>query len=144
MLFICFSSDCFFFFFNKNFFFNYYFFYCSGFCHTLKWNSHGFTCVPHPDPPSHLLLHPIPLGLPSAPGPNACLMYPTCQALILSFQADAIFLPGHFYYLISPGSSHHFLPASHAICLYLQCFTQAPSSRYWHMHILVPECPSTY
>ena len=30
------------------------FFYCSGFCHTLKWISHGFTCVPHPDPPSHL------------------------------------------------------------------------------------------
>ena len=42
------------------------FFYCSGFCHTLKWNSHGFTCVPHPDPPSHLPLYPIPLGLPSA------------------------------------------------------------------------------
>ena len=37
------------------------FFYCSGFCHTLKWNSHGFTCVPHPNPPSHLPLHPIPL-----------------------------------------------------------------------------------
>ena len=30
--------------------------------------SHGFTCVPHPDPPSHLPLHLIPLGLPSAPG----------------------------------------------------------------------------
>ena len=29
-----------------------FFFICSGFCHTLKWNSHGFTCVPHPDPPS--------------------------------------------------------------------------------------------
>ena len=27
--------------------------YCSGFCHTLTWISHGFTCVPHPDPPSH-------------------------------------------------------------------------------------------
>ena len=40
--------------------------YCSGFCHTLKWISHGFTCVPHPDSPSHLPLHPIPLGLPSA------------------------------------------------------------------------------
>ena len=25
----------------------------SGFCHTLTWISHGFTCVPHPDPPSH-------------------------------------------------------------------------------------------
>ena len=53
------------------------FFYCSGFYHTLKWNSHGFTCVPHPDPPSHLPLHPIPLGLPSSPGPSACLMHPT-------------------------------------------------------------------
>ena len=41
------------------------------------WNSHGFTCVPHPDPPSHLPLHPLPLGLPSAPGPSACLMHPT-------------------------------------------------------------------
>ena len=51
--------------------------YCSGFCHTLKWISHGFTCVPHPDPLSHLPLHPIPLGLPSAPGPSACLMHPT-------------------------------------------------------------------
>ena len=36
--------------------------YCSGFCHTLTWISHGFTCIPHPDPPSHLPLHPIPLG----------------------------------------------------------------------------------
>ena len=32
--------------------------YCSGFCHTLTWISHGFTCIPHPDPLSHPL--PIP------------------------------------------------------------------------------------
>ena len=25
--------------------------YCSGFCQTLTWISHGFTCVPHCDPP---------------------------------------------------------------------------------------------
>ena len=33
-----------------------FFFFCSGFCHTLKWNSHGFTCIPHPDipPPTSL------------------------------------------------------------------------------------------
>ena len=62
------------FFFPLEYFF---FLYCSGFCHTLKWNSHGFTCVPHPHPPSHLPLHSIPLGLPSAPGPSACLMHPT-------------------------------------------------------------------
>ena len=51
--------------------------HCSGFCHTLKWISHGFTCIPHPSPPTHLSLHPIPLGLPSAPGPSTCLMHPT-------------------------------------------------------------------
>ena len=54
-----------------------FFFICSEFCHTLEWNSHGFTCVPHPDPPSHLPLHPLPLGFPSAPGPSTCLMHPT-------------------------------------------------------------------
>ena len=51
--------------------------YCSGFCHPLTRISHGFTCIPHPDPPSHLPLHLIPLGLPSAPGPSSCLMHPT-------------------------------------------------------------------
>ena len=51
--------------------------YCSGFCHTLTGISHGCTCVPHPDPPSHLPLYPIPLGLPSAPGPSTCLMHST-------------------------------------------------------------------
>ena len=50
--------------------------YCSGLCHTLTLISHGFTCIPHPDPPSHLPLHPLPLGLPSAPGPSTCLMHP--------------------------------------------------------------------
>ena len=25
--------------------------YCSGFCYTLTWISHGCTCVPHPEPP---------------------------------------------------------------------------------------------
>ena len=44
------------------------------FCNTLTWISHGFTCVPHPDPPSCLPLHPIPLGLPSASALSTCLM----------------------------------------------------------------------
>ena len=51
--------------------------YCSEFCHTLKWISHGFTCILHPDPLSHLPLPLIPLGLPSAPGLSSCLMHPT-------------------------------------------------------------------
>ena len=40
--------------------------YCSGFCHTLTWISHGCTCVPHPEPPSLLRPHPIPQRSPSA------------------------------------------------------------------------------
>ena len=51
--------------------------YCSGFCHTLAWIIHGFTCVAHPDPHSHLPFYTIPLGLPSAPGLSTCLMHPT-------------------------------------------------------------------
>ena len=50
--------------------------YCSGFCHTLTWISHGFTCVPHPNPSSHLPLHPISLGLSNAPALSTCLMHP--------------------------------------------------------------------
>ena len=36
--------------------------YCSGFCHTLTWISHGCTCVPHPEPSSHVPPHTIPQG----------------------------------------------------------------------------------
>ena len=48
-----------------------YFFICSEFCHTLKLKGLGFTCLPHPDPPSHLPPHPLPPGPPRAPGPSA-------------------------------------------------------------------------
>ena len=41
--------------------------YCSGFCHTFTSISHGCTCVPHPEPISHLPPHPITQGHPSAP-----------------------------------------------------------------------------
>ena len=34
--------------------------HCSGFHHTQTWISHGFTCIPHLDPPSHLPLYPVP------------------------------------------------------------------------------------
>ena len=40
------------------------------FCHTSTWIHHGCTRVPHPEPPSHLSPHTIPLGHPSAPAPS--------------------------------------------------------------------------
>ena len=49
--------------------------YCSGFGHTLTWISLGYTCIPHPDTPSHLPLHPIPLGLPKEVNKHGSHMY---------------------------------------------------------------------
>ena len=82
LYFIYFCSILYYFFPSTKFFFNFLFIclfnwrlitlqYCSGFCHTLTWISHGFTCVTHPKPPSHLHPHPIPLGCPSAPALSA-------------------------------------------------------------------------
>ena len=51
--------------------------YYSGFWQILTWISHGFTCVPHPEHPSHLPPHLILLGHPSAPALSTCLMHPT-------------------------------------------------------------------
>ena len=45
-----FLQQTFLFFFFLIFYFILFYFICSEFCHTLEWNSHGFTCVPHPDP----------------------------------------------------------------------------------------------
>jgi len=49
--------------------------YCSGFCYTLTWISHGCTCVPHPEsPPTSLpiaALRVVRVHLPWAP----CLMH---------------------------------------------------------------------
>ena len=77
--------------------------YCSGFCHTLKWISHGFTCVPHPDPPSHLPLHLIPLGLPSAPGLStvSCIQ----PGLVICFTIDNIHVLMLFSWNIPPSPS---------------------------------------
>ena len=65
--------------------------YCSGFCHALTWISHGFTCIPHPDPPSHLPLYLIPLGLPSAPGPRTCLMHSTSRVNLDNMHVSMLF-----------------------------------------------------
>jgi len=85
--------------------------YCSGFCHTLTWISQGCTCVPRPEPPSHLPPHPIPLGCPSA------------MALSALFHASSLnwwSVPHMVIYIFqcsSPKSSHpRLLPQSPKVC----------------------------
>ena len=80
----------------------------SGFCHTLTWISHGVTCIPHPYSPSHLPLYPIPLGLPSAPGPSTCLMHRTWAGDLFHYRE---------YICCSFETSHpHLLPQSPKFC----------------------------
>ena len=50
------------------------------------------SCVPHPDPPSHLPLHPIPLGLPSAP--DRALVSCIQPGLVICFTLDNIYILG--------------------------------------------------
>ena len=92
--------------------------YCSGFCHTLTWISHGFTCVPHPDLPSHLPLHPIPLGLPGAPGPSTCLMHPTWAGDLLDEGIFMKYIKNINYLDINKDLSKSFKVFPNPICLY--------------------------
>ena len=77
--------------------------YCSGFCHTLTRISHGFTCIPHPNPPSHLPLHPIPLGLPIAQAQAlvSCIQ----PGLVICFALDNIHVSVLFSRNIPPSPS---------------------------------------
>ena len=89
--------------------------YCNGFCHTLTWISHGFICVPHPDPPSCLPVHPIPLGLPSALALSTCLMHPTW--LVICFTLDSILVSVIFSLNIPPSPSPTVLKSVLYICV---------------------------
>ena len=81
------------------------------FCHTSAWICHGCTSVPCPEPPSHLLPHPFPLGHPSAPAPNT---------LYHALNLDWRFISHMILYMFqchSPKSSHpHPLPQSPKDC----------------------------
>ena len=96
------------------FFFFFFFFYFTilyWFCHTLTWIYHGCTCVPHPEPPSHLPPHTIPLGHPSAPA---------LSTLYLALNLDWRFISHMIIYMFqchSPIPSHpHPLPQSPKDC----------------------------
>ena len=76
--------------------------YCSGLCHTLTWISHGCTCVPLPEPPSHLPPHPIPQGQCTSPEhPVSCIE----PGLVIYYTHDNIHDSMLFSQIIPPSLS---------------------------------------
>ena len=90
--------------------------HCSGFCHTLTWISHGYTCVPHPEHPSHLPPHIIPQGHPSAPALSTL-----SHASNLDWRSSSHMII-YMFQCYSLKSSHpHLLPQSPKVCSLLPC-----------------------
>ena len=86
------------------------------FCHTLTWIHHECTCVPHPEPSSHLPPHTIPLGHPSAPAPS--IQY---HALNPDWRLISYMIL-YMFQCHSPKSSHPLpLPQSPKDCSIHQC-----------------------
>ena len=75
---------------------------CGGFCH--PWISHGCTCDPHPELPSHLPPHPIPQGHPKCTSPEhpvSCIE----PGLAICFTCDNIHVSMLISQIIPPSPS---------------------------------------
>ena len=79
--------------------------------YSFTWISHGCTCVPHPDPPSHVPPHLIPQGHPSAP---ALSTLPHASNLDWWSVSHMIIYMFHCYSLKS--SLPRLLPQSPTVC----------------------------
>ena len=108
--------------------------FCSGFCYTLTWISHGCTCVPHPEPPSRLLPYPTSHGCPSAPALSALFYASNLDCWSISHMVIYMF---QWYSLKS--SHPHLLPQSPKVCslyLLLFCCHRYDLSKF-HIYVLV-------
>ena len=104
-----------FFFLKCESFFFFYFTILYWFCHTSTCIRHRCTRVPHPEPPSHLPPHTIPLGHPSAPAPS--FLYPASNLairfLIWYYTCFNAILPNHS----TPSLSHRVRKTVLYICV---------------------------
>ena len=98
--------------------------YCGGFCHTLTWISHGCTCVPHPDLPSHLPPHPIPQGHPSAPALSTL-----SHASNLDWRSGSHMITYMFQCYPLRSSQPCLLPQSPKVCSIHLCLFFSPAYR---------------
>ena len=110
--------------------------YCSGFCHTFTWISHGCTCIPHPEPSSDLLPHPIPHGHPCAPALSALF-----HALNLDWSSSSHIVIYMFQCYSLNSSYPCLLPQSPKVyslylCLFC-CLTSTVIVSKFHIYVLI-------
>ena len=89
------------------------------FCHTMTWISHECTCVPHPDPPSHLSPHPIPQSHPSAPALSTLSHASNLDCFMIWYVSHMIIYMFQCYFLKS--SHPHLLSQSPKDCSIYLC-----------------------
>ena len=85
--------------------------YCGGFCHIFTGISHGCTCIPHAESPSHLPPQPIPQGHPSAPALSTL-----SHALKLDWRSISHMLICMFQCYSLKSSHPRLLPQSPKVC----------------------------
>ena len=110
--------------------------YFSGFCHTLTWISHVFTCVSHPDHSFQLPPHPIPLVFP-VHQPWALV---SCiqRGLVICFTPDSILVSMLFSLHIPPSPSP--TESQSLLCTSVSLFLFCIYSYHYHLlkfHIYV-------
>ena len=113
--------------------------YCSRFCHTLTWISHGYTCVPHPETPFHLYPHSIPQGHPSAPALSTL-----SHASNLDWGSVSHMIICMFQYYSLKSSHHHLLPQSPRDCSIYLCLPCCLDTTYKWSHIVLAFLCLTY
>ena len=77
--------------------------YCSGFCHTLTWISHGFICIPHPTSLSTRSLWVFPVH--QARALVSCIQ----PGLVICFTLDNIHVSMLFSWNIPPNSNDNLI-----------------------------------
>ena len=105
--------------------------YCSDFCHTLTWISHGCTCVP--EPPSHRPPHPIPQDHPSAPA-----LRNLSHALNMDWPSISHMIIYMFQCYSLKSSYPHLLPRSPKVCSLHLCVFHCLTYRVIIIMFLIP------
>ena len=114
--------------------------YFGGLCHTLTWISHGVHVSPSPEPLSHFLPHPIPLGC-----SRALTLNPLLHASNLHWSSISYMVIYMFQHCFLKSSHPHLLPQSPKVCsLHLCLFCCFAYRVVIQFSLVAQSCPTLF